>query len=69
MYSSSRRCKRGLGGEPVVDDPAANFVGEGGVAQDRFMDGKDGRFVVPTWLATLCCRARSSAAALSRAVS
>src|SRR6185295_16826235 len=34
----------GLGGEAVVDDPGADFVGEGGVPQDGLVGGEDGSF-------------------------
>jgi hypothetical protein len=40
----------GLGGEPIVNDPAADFAGEGRIAQDRFVNAEDGRFVVPNLL-------------------
>ena len=40
----------GLGSEAVVDDPAADLVGEGGIAKDRLVDAKDGSFFVPNLL-------------------
>ena len=60
----------GLGREPVVDDPAADLVGEGAVAKDRLVDAEDARLrraqlVAPPYVAAREARA----AALSRAVS
>jgi hypothetical protein len=40
----------GGGGKLLVDDPAADFVGERGVAEDVFVGGEDAGFLVPNLL-------------------